>query len=431
MPPGRSLALLLVLLLAPTAAADVASVRFASGLSSPVYLTSAPGDPARVFVAENPGQVEILDSDTGERRPSPFLTLPAGTSLLGMAFHPLYASNGFFYVYFQDASGACHLVRYTRSSGNPDLADAASAATVLDLAGNLGHAGGWVGFGPDGNLYLHVGDGGDFQSHDAPNRGQSITGELLANVLRLDVDGDAFPADASRNYAIPPDNPFVGATGEDEIWAFGLRNPWRGSFDRETGDYFIADVGQDTREEIDFERADAPGGRNYGWRLREGTVATPTGGVGGAQPPGGVDPVYDYTHGPGTDEGQSITGGYVYRGPIAVLRGRYFFADFVQARIWSIRVDRETGAVSDFVDWTDALVPDVGSIDSIVSFGEDTAGNLYIVDFGGEIFRLVGPAAVPALGPAGLGCLAGVLAAAGALAARRSFSADRSRRARR
>ncbi len=414
MPAARSLALLLLLLLPLEALAAVGTVRFATGLASPVYLTSAPGDLARVFVAELGGGIEILDAVSGQARASAFLSLPAGASLYGLAFHPAYASNGYFFVYYQDGGGLCHLVRYTRSALDPDLADASSARTVLDLPTTFGHVGGWLGYGPDGHLYLQVGDSGDFMSHDAPNRGQSISGELLANVLRLDPDGEDFPGDANRYYAIPSDNPFVGLTGEDEIWAYGMRNPWRGSFDRETGDYYIADVGQDAREEIDFELAGSPGGRNYGWRLREGTIATPTGGVGGAQPPGGVDPIYDYTHGPGAFQGYSVTGGYVYRGPIAALRGQYFFGDFVSERIWSIRVDRTTGAVSDLVDWTAALVPDVGSIDSIVSFGEDSAGNLYLVDHGGEIFRIVDPTAVPALGPAGLALLAGLLVAAGA-----------------
>src|SRR5262249_50014875 len=154
--------------------------------------------------------------------------------------------------------------------------------------------------GPDGYLYLQIGDGGSPGVDDASGRGQGITGEFFADVLRIDPDHDDFPSDDTRNYAIPATNPFVGKAGEDEIWAFGLRNPWRGSFDRETGDYIIGDVGEDTREEIDFERAGSTGGRNYGWRLREGTIAMPVAGVGGPQPPGGVDPVYDYSHGTAT-----------------------------------------------------------------------------------------------------------------------------------
>ena len=400
MPRWISLAaFLLALLTASAAAAQVGSVRIASGLDQPTYLTSPPNDPDRLFVTERGGDIEILDAVTGAVGASPFLSI-ASETLASMAFHPDFESNGFFFVYYRDFSSIPHLVRYRASAGNPDLADPASATPVLALS-PAGHFGGWIGFGPDGYLYVQVGDGGDFMSHDALNNAQSTTGELFGNVLRLDIDGDDFPA-ANRNYAIPPDNPFVGVAGEDEIWAFGLRNPWRGSFDRATGDYYIADVGQDNREEIDFEPAGSPGGRNFGWRLREGSVATPTGGVGGPQPPGGVDPIYEYTHGSGPSNGESITGGYVYRGPIRALRGRYFFADYSFPHIWSIRVDSSTETVTEFIDWTSTLAPDQGSFDSIVSFGEDADANLYIVDLDGEVFRVTGPVPVPGLGVPGL-----------------------------
>ncbi len=388
------------------ATAQVGTVRFAAGLDSPVYLTAAPDDFTRVFVLENFGDVEILDVETGAPRATPFLTLAnvgGNNRLVGLAFHPGYAENGYVYVYYQDAAGDLRLERYTRSAVDPDRADPATVHPVHALSPGGGHVGGWIGFGPDGFLYWQIGDNGNFQSFDAPNNGQNIVGELHGNVLRIDVDGDDFPADTERNYAIPDSNPFVDVVGEDEIWAYGLRNPWRGSFDRATGDYYLGDVGQNTREEIDYERADSPGGRNYGWRLREGTIATPNGGVGGPQPADGVDPVYDYTQGSGPSQGASVTGGYVYRGPIGELRGRYFFGDFESDRIWSLRIDRSTESVVEFLDWTDAFVPDVGTIELIVSFGEDARGDLYIVDFGGEIFRVVGPPAVP--GVAGVGLL--------------------------
>jgi len=401
---------LVALLAAPSASAKL--VRFASGLVTPVYLTAPPGDLERVFVAEYfTGEIKIFDVATGEARQSPFLSI-GPTRLLGMAFHPDYEHNRFFFVYTEGELG-CQLIRYKRSPMNPDLADAGSGKVVLELPGEAEHLGGWVGFGPDGYLYLQVGDNENSGVHDPSNNSQGITGELLGDVLRIDPDRDAFPFELNRNYAIPPDNPFVGTAGEDEIWAYGLRNPWRGSFDRETGDYYLGDVGQYTREEIDFEPAGSPGGRNYGWRLREGSIATPTGGVGGPQPPGGIDPIYDYPHGTGPDEGNAVIGGYVYRGPIVALRGRYFFGDYVNPRIWSLRVDRDTSTVSEFVDWTDAFRPDVGSIDSIVSFGEDGEGNLYVVDFDGEIFRLADLVATPTLGPLGLGVLAILLGAAG------------------
>ena len=201
--------------------------------------------------------------------------------------------------------------------------------------------------------------------------------------------------DSTRNYGIPSDNPFVDETGDDEIWAYGLRNPWRNSFDRETGDLYIGDVGQGSREEIDYQPASSSGGENYGWRLREGTIATPATGIGGAKPADAVDPIYEYPRGTGDLEGRSVTGGYVYRGPIQSLQGTYFFADFINNRIWSLRHDGSNPSnfdgtnYVDFTDWTEMLEPDVGTINSIASFGEDALGNLYIVDLGGEIFMVI------------------------------------------
>jgi hypothetical protein len=212
----------------------------------------------------------------------------------------------------------------------------------------------------------------------------------------------------------------VGVSGEDEIWSYGLRNPYRGSFDRATGDYYIADVGEDDREELDFQRVGDPGGQNYGWRLREGTIATPGGGVGGPKPPGNVDPNYEYAHGTGSNQGATIIGGYVYRGPILELQGLYFFGDFINPRIWSLRIDRVTGAVSAFRDWTAAFVPNAGAINGLVSFGEDAAGNLYLVDLDGEIFRVTGPTpGVPALPVPLLALVALCLLSTGALALRK------------
>ena len=220
------------------------------------------------------------------------------------------------------------------------------------------------------------------------------------------------------------DNPFVGVAGEDEIWGGGpngLRNPFRASFDRATGDLYIGDVGEDNREEIDFQPASSTGGENYGWRLREGTIATPTGGgIGGPQPPDGVDPIYDYTHGPGTTEGFSVTGGYVYRGPIAEIQGKYFFADYASERIWSIEHDGTM--VTEFLDWTDDFDPPEADIDFIVSFGEDAVGNLYLVDLvNGEVFRVIEvipPPPVPGLTLPGLALLAAAMGALGVRARR-------------
>ena len=377
----------------------VTTVRVASGLNRPVFAVAAPGDDTRLFIGEqHTGRIRILDLGTGTLHATPFLDLDglAGGNeqgLLGMAFHPDFATNGTFYVNLTAANGRTEVRRYQASAANANTADPASARAVISYAQpQSNHNGGWLDFGPDGRLYIGSGDGGN--RHDlgtghtvSSGNAQDITDNLLGKILRLDVDGDDFPADAARNYAIPTDNPFVGVTGDDEIWSYGLRNPWRASFDRVTGDLYIGDVGQWHREEIDFQPADSPGGANYGWRLREGSIATPDFGVGGPPPAGAIEPIYDYAHDGGSTEGGfAVAGGYVYRGPIAGLHGHYFFADNVTERIWSFTYDG--ASVAGFTDWTTALAPDAGTIDDISSFGEDAVGNLYIVDLGGEVFRL-------------------------------------------
>jgi len=396
--------------LAAPAQAQIGSELFAAMLSSPTYLTHAPGDQDRVFVIEQGGDIELFEQADGTPIGT-FLTLPSvsGEGLQGLAFHPSYGSNGYFYVYYED-SGQTQVVRYS-VSGDPDVADSGSAHTIIEIPQPAAsHNGGWIGFGPDGYLYLPLGDGGS--QNDPDDNGQD-TSTLLGSVLRLDVDGDDFPGDPDRNYAIPSDNPFVGVAGEDEIWAYGLRNPFRCSFDRQTGDFYIADVGQAAREEIDFQPASSSGGENYGWRLREGTIATPTGGVGGPQPPDGVDPLYEYTHGTATNEGRSVTGGYVYRGILSSIQGKYFFGDYVSERIWSIEHDGAN--VTIFEDWTQELDPPDTTINEIVGFGEDAMGNLYIVDYGGQVFRIVSKFPAPSLGTPQLAALALAIALGGAL----------------
>lgn len=385
-------------------ASQIGTSRVASGLDRPVYVTAPPDDTDRLFIVEqHTGRIKILNLNTGLVNGTPFLDIDGLASgneqgLLGLAFHPSYAANGFFYVNFNNSSGTTNIRRYKVSAGNPDIADAGSATTVLTYSQpQSNHNGGWVGFGPDGFLYISSGDGGGSDDNDSghtPGVGnsQDITENLLGKLLRIDVNGDDFPGDAGRNYAIPNNNPFVGVTGDDEIWAYGLRNPWRASFDRATGDLYIADVGQNAREEIDFQAAASPGGENYGWRLREGMIATPTGGVGGSRPPGSIDPIYDYTHGGGPTQGHSVSGGYVYRGLIAELQGHYFFADYVSENIWSFRYDGAN--LTDFTNRTAEFIPDVGTIGAISSFGEDACGNLYIVDLGGEVFKIVSKPAI-------------------------------------
>ncbi len=357
------------------------------------------------IVEQHTGNIRILDLGTLTLNGTAFLTVSGISTggeqgLLGLAFHPDYATNGYFYVDFTNTSGTTVVRRY-QVSANPDIADSGSALQILTISQpQSNHNGGWLGFGPDGYLYIASGDGGggnDTGSGHTTGTGnaQDITSNHLGKMLRIDIDGDDFPGDANRNYAAPPTNPFVGVTGDDEIWAYGLRNPWRPSFDRLTGDLYIADVGQGAREEVDVQLAASSGGENYGWRLREGMIQTPAAGIGGPKPPDAIDPIYDYPHGGGPTEGFSVTGGYVYRGPIASLQGVYFFADYVTERIWSVVFDGSAPSThngtnyTSFTDWTVALDPAVGTINSISSFGEDNAGNLYIVDLGGEVFRVI------------------------------------------
>ncbi|HEY8153603.1 MAG TPA: PQQ-dependent sugar dehydrogenase [Myxococcota bacterium] len=404
------------LLAADPASALVSTVRVASGLSRPVFATAPPGDYGRLFIVElhtgalRTARIKILDLVTGQISPTPFLSIDnvaigAEQGLLGLAFHPDYANNGQFFVDYVDSTGAIRVERYQVSS-NGGVADPTPTRLLTIGKPQPNHNGGWIGFGPDGYLYVGTGDGGGGNDvgpghTEGIGNAQDLTDNQLGKILRLDVD---HPANGLA-YGIPESNPFVGKEGDDEIWAFGLRNPWRPSFDRETGDLWIADVGQNAKEEVNFQPADSPGGENYGWRLREGTIPTPTptsAPVGGEKPPGAIDPIHEYDHTTALPV-RSITGGYVYRGPIEELQGRYFFADFQDAntRIWSLRFDGSDPADFDgtnfieFTDWTQLLPPDVGSIRWVSSFAEDAAGNLYLIDLGGgfdgqgEIYRVV------------------------------------------
>jgi glucose/arabinose dehydrogenase len=351
----------------------------------------------RLFVVEqHTGNVRIIDAVSGQVHPTPFLTVGGLSTggeqgLLGLAFHPNYAQNGFLYVNFTNAQGATVIRRYQVSENDPNRADPASSFNIMSYAQPFAnHNGGWMGFGPvDGYLYISSGDGGS--ANDPGNRAQDITDQKLGKMLRLDVDGDDFPVDNSRNYAIPQSNPFVGIDGDDEIWGYGLRNPWRAGFDRATGDLYIGDVGQGQREEIDFQPAGSPGGENYGWRLREGTLNTGLGSTTGLDL---VDPIHEYSH---TNNNISVTGGYVYRGNNigGDLAGTYFFADFGSARIWTLRY--ANGQVSEFTDRTQEFRSQNIRISQIASFGEDAQGNLYVVSLAGSIFRFT---AIPAMGDA-------------------------------
>lgn len=356
----------------------------ATGLSQPLMVTAPTGD-ARLFIVEKGGVIRLMSG--GVVRSTPFLDLSAQVAtageqgLLGLAFDPAFASNGRFYVdYIDKTSGNTVVARYRVTTPGGNVADVGTAQTILSFAqpAFTNHKGGWLGFRPGDaqNLYIATGDGGS--SNDPFNNAQNPN-TLLGKMLRIDVSG------GGAGYAIPVNNPFVGTAGtREEIWALGLRNPFRNSFDRANGDFWIADVGQGAREEIDFESAATAGGRNYGWRLREGTIATP--GVGGSAP-GLTDPVFDYGHTPG-GMGASIIGGYVYRGPsIADADGRYFFGDFVSNRIFSFAVGAG-GGLSDLREDTAAFIGGTG-LSGLDSFGEDGLGRLYAVGINGTVVMLV------------------------------------------
>ncbi|MCA9185558.1 MAG: PQQ-dependent sugar dehydrogenase [Pirellulaceae bacterium] len=378
------------------AAQPISTIRVMSGLNQPIGMTTNPFDDDHLYVYERNGRIRTYDQTTGSVLATPFLDITdrvqAGQDggLVGVAFDPNFDSNGHVYVQYTDQSPRPNnrLSRFSMKSDGSGLDPASELQILYVEQPHTAHNGDWIGFGPDGMLYYTLGDGGN--QHDPNGSGQDLN-SLLAKVLRIDVTRDDFPSDPGANYGIPADNPFVGTAGRDEIWAYGFRNPWRASFDRATGDLYIGDVGQDTWEEVNFI-ANGDGGNNFGWRLREGFEATPTGGIGGPKTPDMVDPVYAYHHGGGADQGNSVTGGIVYRGPIQSdgVQGQYFFSDFVNNRVWSLEVDRSTGLMvpDSFHDWTSQLQPDVGSLSSIVSFGEDNQGNMYLVSIGGSIYKL-------------------------------------------
>jgi glucose/arabinose dehydrogenase len=356
----------------------ITATRVASGLSQPLFVTSAPKDPDRLFIVEKGGLIKVLNLATGAVDPEPFLNVSgqivtAGEQgLLGLDFHPDYPENGRFYVYLSNAAGDSEVREYRVSANDPTRADPASGKVVLtvDQPAFTNHKAGWIEFGPDGKLYIALGDGG---GGDPANNAQN-TNSLLGKILRIDVNADGFPADPGRNYAIPADNPFVGVAGADEVWAYGLRNPFRNGFDRGTGDLYIADVGQGTWEEINLG---APGA-NYGWKRYEGpAVFDPNTPLNGTP----TFPIDYYGH----DIGRSVTGGYVYRGQSEGLHGHYFFGDFVSDRIWTL--ENENGAWR-ATERTGQIVPNAGTLDGITSFGEDALGNLYVTSFDGEVFRL-------------------------------------------
>jgi glucose/arabinose dehydrogenase len=342
----------------------------AAGLVSPVHVAAPPGD-TRLFIVEQPGRIRILED--GQLLAGPYLDITTQVrsggeqGLLSVAFHPDYASNGHFFVNYTDTRCDTRVVRFTVSADR-NRADAASAHTILEVAQPFGnHNGGHIVFGPDGMLYIALGDGGS--GGDPHGHGQNAS-TLLGALLRINVD-DGEP------YSIPADNPFVGEpSARSEIWAIGLRNPWRIAFDAEAGNIYIADVGQNRREEVNVQPITSAG-LNYGWNVMEGSLCFPAGSS--CDQTGLILPVLEYAN---PDQGCSVTGGLVYRGSaIAELSGHYFYGDYCRGWVRSFRYSGS--GVTDEVQWP------FGDIGRVLSFGRDAAGELYIAVSEGRVYRIV------------------------------------------
>ncbi len=392
----RILCLALCTLILTVSAFALRTNRIASGLSRPVFVCSPPGDSTRLFIVEQwSALIKIKNLATNQIYATPFADLNSRVvgsgnerGLLGMAWDPDWPDSNFFYVHYNNNSGNSVISRFRVRSDNPDLADSTSETIIIGITQPAGvnfqnHKGGMIAFSPtDGYLYIGMGDGGS--GNDPGNRAQSDT-TRLGKMLRLDV--------RPLPYTIPPDNPFAADPNivKREFWAKGLRNPWRWSFDSATGDLYIADVGQESWEEIDYESDASTGGLNWGWRCTEGLNHC-TGNSGCVCPDTAnvlADPILDFSSGTGSGN-CSVTGGYVYRGcKIPELYGRYIYADYCSDRIWSFVV--QNGVYADHETLTVDLAPDSGfTIGDISSFGVDGAGELYILDHsGGEIFKIL------------------------------------------
>jgi glucose/arabinose dehydrogenase len=427
-------------------AQNIATQQITGGLATPVWVTAPRGDFTRLFVLEDKirattndpymGRIRIVNIPANTLNPTPFLTISGVAStvvanppiyiteqgLLGLAFHPDYLNNGYFYVHHTRGSDSAVIIERYRANPPYATSTAADPSSVLTLMTiphpQTNHNGGWMAFGPDGYLYFSLGDGGNGNDtgagHSAIGNAQDLT-SVLGKILRLDVNGpDGIPGTADdadpvtgTPYRTPAGNPFSGAGQRKEIFAYGLRNPWRNSFDRLTGDLWIGDVGQDHREEIDVAFGN-PAGRNYGWKCEEGfsCTALPNCPTCPAIVPGTTQPIADYSHAndallaPFNFRGCAIIGGYIYRGcAMPWLHGSYFFTDECTPTFFSFHYDGT--AITGLTNRTSQLQPSGSTISQPVSFGEDAAGEMYIVDqnggtpTAGRIFKIVPAAATP------------------------------------
>jgi glucose/arabinose dehydrogenase len=374
-----SLVALLIALVVPLTSArgatpNVTLTQVTSGLQSLTQVTNAGDGTGRLFLVERRGTIRVVQN--GAVRPGFFMDIRGivdhetggERGLLGLAFHPNFETNRRLFVYYTRNGGDIIVARYTTNVARTAVVHSTGRnVLVIEHSARTNHNGGAMAFGPDGYLYLGTGDGGG--SGDPDRNGQSKTKNLLAKILRININGTG--AGTYGRYSIPPTNPFRGSiAGRDEVWAYGLRNPWRISFDRLTGALFIADVGQNRYEEINREPAGYRGGRNYGWSVMEGKHCFRTSGCSLA---GDTLPVAEYTHASGNC---SITGGYVYRGPAVPLRNWYVFADFCSGRIWTMAAAGSTLFLRRDTTW------------NITSFGEGEDGTLYLVTIDGRLVRV-------------------------------------------
>ena len=367
-------ALALIVPPAPASAA-ITLTPVITGLNSPVFVTGAGDGTNRLFVVEQTGRVKVFKNGVT----STFLNISTKIStgdergLLGLAFHPNYETNRKFYVYFTLKDGDIGINEYKASASNPNVAVLSTRRRILTINHpNSNHNGGMLAFGRDGYLYIGVGDGGG--AGDVPNNAQNKD-RLLGKILRIDINGTL----GKRQYKIPKSNPFVGRAGRNEIWSYGLRNPWRFSFDRARGDLWIGDVGQNRYEEVDrklITSTAAPNGRgsNYGWRVLEGWHCYKP--ASGCSKSAKVRPIVEYNHAGGRC---AVTGGYVYRGSSAALVGKYIFADYCSGEIWSISRGASIPATKKLLRNTSQLIS---------SFGEGDNGELYVVSLKGTVYRL-------------------------------------------
>jgi hypothetical protein len=409
-----------------TSNTNLDSVLVAGGLTlRPLFVTAPPGDTDRIFIVEQDGYIRVRHRGAAPNAWTTFLDIDAKVNsqsgdemgLLGLAFDPDFATNGFFYVNYTEGGllgpWASVVARYSVSSTNPDVADPNSEVRLMRYSQpQTNHNGGMLAFGPDGYLYIWTGDGGGANDqHGTCGNGQNLA-TVLGKILRIDPKGSSpgtpdCKGVTANNYSVPVDNPFRdGAGGNcDEVWAYGLRNPWRDSFDRATGDLYVADVGQNCWEEVNFVPAGAGAGANFAWRKMEGNHCFDPSNASNCNPPGVAcgstppcndpsftDPIFEYCHSSATCPltGCSITGGYVYRGcRMSAIQGKYFYGDYCRGFIRSFEV--VGGTATNHQDWTPQLDPDGSLANGLTSFGEDAQGELYFTDRSGEVFKIVPP----------------------------------------